>query len=179
MTNTYGAQEAQDRVPVTVVVDGFENWRDALAEEQKLNAFWAKIVGADVATREETAIAVAGVNRISREVALFSSLMNLGYVLEEIKVSFPDSERSVWGICSWIKDHPSYSNPENIWRKLEPDATDHQVGLVSSMFATECCGEQQFTLTSTAIAPGFLFHKSIVFHRVVFSKQNTEAKKAA
>ena len=179
MSETYGAQEAQDLVDLTVTVEGFDDWRDALGMEVELEDFWAKEVGKKKATQLEVCDTVARLNRISREIDYFSTLINLGYRLEEAVVSFRSEDREKWGKCTWIKDHKAYKDPKHFWRKMVPGASDFSVSLVGAIFDTEHAGEQVFTLSSVAISSGFLFHKTIVFHRLVFSKPSEDAEKAA
>ncbi|MCW9054521.1 MAG: hypothetical protein OQJ98_00865 [Candidatus Pacebacteria bacterium] len=177
MTDTYGAQEAQDLIDLSVKVEGFDNWHDALATEIEIGGIWAKETGKTKASLLEVCDVMARINRISREIAYFSTLINEGYQLEDAVVSFRGDEEDAWGKCTWIKDHPSYKDPEHRLRDMFK--SDCAISFASAFFDTEHAGEQRFTLQSVAVCNGFLFHKTILFHRVVFSKPKQTAEEAA
>jgi hypothetical protein len=174
MSDTYGAQEAQDLITLEVTIEGFENWRDAFTEEIEFTGFWAQQAGKDHGSLLEACDIAARLNRISREVQYFSQLINEGYALEEAVVTYDQSEWGKFGKCTWLKNHASYSDPEVFWRKINPEASDYSVSLVAAYFNTENAGEQRATLSSSALSSGFLFHKTLRFHRMVFSKPRTE-----
>jgi len=153
-----------------VEVEGFGDWREAFAEEVELKGVWAKEAGKNKASMLEVCDITARLNRISREVEYFSTLINMGYVLEEAVVTFDDESWGKFGKCTWIKNHESYADPKAFWREVVPDASDYAVSLVAAYFSTENDGDQEMTLSSVAISSGFLFHKTIRFHRMVFSK---------
>ncbi len=179
MSDTYGSQEAQDLITLEVEVEGYDNWRDAFAEEVELSGTWAKEAGKSKSSLLEACDITARLNRISREVEYFSTLINMGYVLEEAVVTFDNDSWGKFGKCTWIKDHTSYSDPEVFWRKMVPEASDYSVSLVAACFNTENAGEQKITLSSVAISSGFLFHKTLRFHRMVFSKPKEKEAVAA
>ena len=170
MSDTNASQKAQNRITLEVEVEGYDNWRDAFAKEVELPGFLAEEAGTSKATLLVACDINARLNRISREVEYFSNLINRGYVLEEAVVTFDNDDWGKFGKCTWIKDHTSYSDPEVPWRKIDPRASDYSVSLVVSCFNTENAGEQRITLSSLAISSGFLFHKTLRFHRMVFSK---------
>jgi|AntRauTorcE11897_2_1112592.scaffolds.fasta_scaffold30114_2 hypothetical protein len=174
MSDTHGAQEAQDCIILEVAVEGFDDWRDALAEEVELEEMWAKEAGKDTVSLLELCDIEARLNHVTREIKYFSTLINMGYVLEEAVVSFDTKDWDKFGKCTWVKDHEAYSDPNATWRKIAPDATDYDVSLVSARFHTENGGEQRITLSSVAMSYGFLFHKTLRFHRMVFSKPKKE-----
>jgi len=179
MTNKYGLQEAQDQVDVTVSIEGFESWQDTLAVEVELNSVGVKVLGKATATRMEMCDAVAEKNDLTKELVYFSALIDMGYVLEEIQVEFTGKDQQAWGKCTWIKDHESYRDPNHWWREMVPEATDFQVATIHSWFETENAGQKEFSLQSTAVASGFLFHKSIIFHRIMFSRPQSNMQEVA
>jgi hypothetical protein len=171
MSSTYAAQESQDRITMEVEIEGFENWRDAFAQEVELREPWARVAGKNKATQLEVCDITARLNRTSRELAYLSTLINLGYVLEEAVVTFDTADWGAFGKCTWIKNHETYSDPNNGWRRVVPDASDYVVSLIVARFKTKNAGEQEITLSSVALSSGFLFHKTLRFHRMVFSAQ--------
>lgn len=179
MSETYGAQEAQDPITLEVEIEGFNNWHDAFAKEVELSGIWAEQAGKDKVTLLEACDLTARLNRITREIAYFSTLINMGYTLEEAVVTFDNEDWGKFGKCTWIKDHASYSDPDVFWRKMFSDASDYSVSLIAACFNTENAGEQRITLSSVAISSGFLFHKTIRFHRMVFSKPKENEAVAA
>lgn len=179
MPDTYSSQEAQDLINLEVKVEGYENWRDVFAKEVTLLGTWAKEAGKSKASLLEACDITARLNRISREVEYFSTLINMGFVLEEAVVTFDDDSWGKFGKCTWIKDHALYSDPEVFWRKMVPEASDYSVSLVAACFNTENAGDQQITLSSVALSSGFRFHKTLRFQRMVFSKPKKKEAVAA
>ena len=176
MSDTNAAQQAQDRITLEVEVEGYDNWRDAFAKEVELSGILANEAGKSKASLLEACDITARLNGISREISYFSTLINMGYVLEEAVVTFDNDNWGKFGKCMWIKDHRSYSDPEVFWRKMSPGASDYSVSLFASCFNTENAGEQKITLSSVAVSSGFLFHKTLRFHRMVFSKPKEREK---
>ncbi len=179
MSDTYGSQEAQDLITLEVKVEGFDNWRDAFAEEVELSGIRAEKAGKSKASLLEACNITARLNCVSREVQYFSELINMGYVLEEAVVTFDNDRWGKFGKCTWIKDHEAYADPKAFWREVVPEASDYSVSLVCSRFNTENAGEQEITLSSVAIGLGFFFHKTLRFHRMVFSKPKVKEAVAA
>lgn len=170
MTTTYGAQEAQDLVPVEVLVEGVNDWKALLQIEVALEPYAVKCLGKERVTVQEACELAASMNRSSRECAYFSHLMNCDFVLDEAVVSFRIEEESRWGRCTWVKDHPTYADPKHEMREWFPDATAYHMSLLDTFFVTEHAGTQRFTLQTTALSRYFAFHKAIIFHRLVFRK---------
>jgi hypothetical protein len=173
--NDCDPQVSQDAIKMVVEVEGFENWRDALSREISLSGFWAAQAGKEVATLLELCDVETRLNGTSRELGYMSALMNEGFVLEEAVVTFENPEWSTFGKCTWLPDHESYTSPSAPWHEMMPEASGYNVSLIFSMFKTEHAGEQEITLSSTAIGLGgfllgFLFHKAIQFHKMRFSK---------
>ncbi len=170
MTTTYGAQEAQDLVPVDVVIEGVGDWKELMQIEVAVLPHAVKRLGKERVTVQEACELAARMNRSSRECAYFSHLMNCGLILDEVVVSFRTDDESRWGRSTWSKDHPSYADPDHELRKFFPNASAYDMSLLDAFFVTEHAGEQRFTLQSTALSRSFVFHKAITFHRLVFRK---------
>jgi hypothetical protein len=180
MDNTFGLQEKQDAVVLEVSIEGFQDWQDALEQKTKLGKTGVSILGKNEASWAEVSAIDSRMNGLTLESAKMNALMNAGYILEELVVSFTSESRAAWGKSVWYKVHPSYSNLDHELRKYAKDgASDYAISLVASMFATEHAGDQLFTLISTTVfgallmgysaeSIGFVFHKSIVFHKAVF-----------
>jgi hypothetical protein len=180
MDNTFGLQEKQDAVVLEVSIEGFQDWQDALEQKTKLGQTGVSILGKNEASLAEVSALDARFNGLSLESAKMNALMNTGYILEELMVSFTNESQAAWGRSVWYKVHPSYSDLDHELRKYaKEDASDYAVSLIASMFATEHAGDQRFSLISTTVlgallmgyrveSIGFVFHKSIIFHKAVF-----------
>lgn len=172
MSDTNDSQKAQDLIALEVEVEGFEDWRDALAKEKvELSKIWAKEAGKSKVSLLEACDITARLSCISREIVYFSELINVGYVLEEAVVTFDSEKWGRFGKCTWIKNPKEMSSdPEAFWHKVMPNASDYEISLASALFDTEKAGKQRVTLSSVNFTPRFLFHKTLRFHRMVFSK---------
>lgn len=172
MSDTNDSQEAQDLITLEVEIEGFEDWRDALALKVELSKTWAKEAGKKKASLLEACNITARLSCLSREIIYFSELMRMGYVLEEAVVTFDNEEWGHCGKCTWIKNPKEISSdPEAFWYKVMPNASDYDISLASALFDTEKAGKQRMTLSSDNFGPRFLFHQRLLFYRIVFSKQ--------
>jgi hypothetical protein len=111
--------------------------------------------------------------------------MSLGYQLEELEVEFWDHPKmEAWGRCVWYKDHPSYHDTKLL--RQWPGSDSRDMSVLASIFKTEYAGDQQFTLISTQMVaaalldkPRFLFHKLLIFRKVVLSLPPSNYEKLA
>lgn len=184
-------QDRQDAVPCQITIQGLESitgtddWKSAFSETVDVDPSAAKYFGCTTVNTLDYLRVNANLNQVSFEREAFSILMSLGYRLEELEVEFDDGERRSWGICSWYKDHPSYHDPKLL--KDFPKGTPEGFSYLVSMFKTEHAGDQRFTLMSGQMVaevwfkknPQFLFHKTLLFRRVVFSVPPQQQEQAA
>lgn len=159
--------DRQKQVQAGIRVLGVDDWRECLEGTIKLTPPWSRICGGEEVLLLEYLGKEAEVNGVSFERCVVNELLNKGFCLEELEVEFTNPDQAKWGRAVWIKDYP-YPN------KIEED---HFIPIKSvylpsfyyARFSTEKEGIQEFCLYSTQFGSGILLHKSIVFHRVVFS----------
>lgn len=169
------AQLRQDKVKSEIIVNGSSDWRPHLDRQIHLSDEpWIKWCGGtDVPLLKYLEIE-AWANDVSFERCVLNTLLDHGYTLEELEVTFSELPRSFWGKCVWYKDHPLYAKPlGKMFRTLDPKWN----GFVRSMFKTEHNGDKEFTLFSMQMASasilgmpeGILLHKTLIFHKAILS----------
>ncbi len=188
--HTYGMRAKQAAAGLQVTIDGMDDWKLPLQRRIMIDPRKAPIFDADVteATLETVYAKNAEQNGTTNESRWLAGLINEGYELLELEVSFSNPDQATWGRCQWQKEHPSYCDPENWIRKLAPETVipDREISIICAMFATEHAGEQKHSLLSMSIIGslfvaipvsriGFVFHKAIIFHRVRFAPPKREA----
>ncbi len=179
-TEVWPAQAEQDKVSVEIILEGVSDWRELFQEVVELGKPWNEWCGADKVPHLDVCRKVAEVNDVSLERVVLGRLIDFGYILEELEVTFDHDERSGWGLCVWHKEHPSYEDPGEERLELFPDQKGNPrfFSIVYSVFTTEHAGEQTTGILSTQVGGGFLFHKTLIFHRVRFSAPKKAAKVA-
>jgi hypothetical protein len=182
--HTYGMRAKQAAAGLQVTIDGMTDWKLPLQRKIAIDPKNAHMYGNGVteATLETVYAKNADSNGTTNESRWLAGLINEGYEPLELEVSFTNPKEALWGRCQWLEEHPSYSDPENWLRKLRPEAAipDGVISIIDAMFSTENAGEQTHGLLSTSIVGsifvgipieriGFVFHKTIIFHRVRFA----------
>lgn len=190
----YNMRAKQAATGLKVTIDGMDDWKLPLQRKISVDPRNAHIfgVGTTDVTLEVVYAKNADQNGTTNESRWLAALIDEGYELLELGVSFTNPNETTWGRCQWMKEHPSYSDPDNWLRKLAPDTVvpDREISFVSAMFSTEHAGEQAHSLLSTSIVGsllvgipieriGFVFHKAMIFHHARFAsakhKVNSEA----
>lgn len=172
----YSAFERQKHVKAEITVVGVADWRMCFERTISLDKIWSSICGGNIVSHLRYLEKEAEVNHHSLERSAVNAFINSGYILEELEVEFTNREEREWGRCIWYKDHPEYK-PE-IKSVFFPDPTWIPRNFWHAMFKTEHAGDQKFNLFSTqmlgaalmGLKSGILLHKSMVYHKVVFSK---------
>jgi len=183
------AQARQDQVDCQIVIDGLSSWTDAYKGVNfTVYPHAVKYFGSQHVPALEYFRTEANLEHVSFERAVLSDLVTRGYKIEALEVEFNAKDRAHWGRCVWYKDHPSY-HARMAQMKL-PKATLEDFAVVYAMFRTQFAGDQSFGLISMQVVgmmllgekSPFLFHKTLVFRKVVLSppeQQKTELKQAA
>ncbi len=182
------AQDLQDAVECEIVIrdieqiTGSRDWKSAFSDTVRIRPGLEKYFGGSVINTLDYLQFEANLDGTSFEREALSRLIALGYQLEEIEVEFGfDDKREKWGRCVWYKDHPSYHDTKKL-EEMKPFLhiiAPLGLNFLISWFKTENCGDQEFTLTSTQFAPHFVFHKTIIFRKVVLSLPPQNYAKAA
>ena len=157
--------ECQKRICCDMRVLGYADWKDCLMQTIKLSQPWARICGGAEVPLLTYLHKEAEVNGTSFERCIVNTFLSRGYVLEELEVEFTNPEQVKWGRSIWQKDYPY---PDKMDEDDDPRCSPQ---LYYAKFRTEHSGEQTFCLYSTQMfmSGGILIHKTVVFHKVVFS----------
>lgn len=189
-SKTWRAQERQDKVKVEIIVNGNPDWRELFRDKLvALTPPWSEWCGGNEVPVLDYLRKEAEVNDVSFERCVLNTLLNQGYILEELEVEFFDGPRAAWGRCSWYSEHPAYTGPS--WSKglqeMFPKANERDRSFIIAMFNTEHSGDQQFTLLSMQMIgaalmgqpPQVLLHKTLVYRRAVLSTPKAAEQEAA
>jgi hypothetical protein len=185
------AQDRQNRTPCEIVIRDLEritgspHWSSAFRPIVQVGPDSERYFGGRIVATPVYFRITADLNRTSGAREMLSVLISLGYQLEELEVEFwDDPEMETWGRCVWYKDHASYH--EKGRSRAFPEASSDALSMLRAMFKTEHAGDQEFTLMSTQMIaaalqkrPRFLFHKLLIFRRVVLSLPPSNYEKLA
>ncbi len=184
-------QDKQDAVPCQITIQGLESitgttdWKSAFSETVEVYPSVAKYFGGTKVKTLDYLRISADLNHVTFERESLSNLISLGYKLEELEVEFDSPDSRPWGVSTWYKDHPSYDEPKLI--EDHPKGTPEGFSFLYAMFKTEHAGDRQFTLMSSQMVaevwfkknPQFLFHKILLFRKVVLSLPPQRQEEAA
>jgi hypothetical protein len=173
------SKEAQDKVKFNLVIHGVADWQALLSKTIQLNEPWSEWCGGLEVPLITYLRKEAELNVVSFERSVMDYLMSNGYTLEELEVEFRDAERAAWGKCVWYKEHPRYLEPMSELFKGQ----EKWANLFCSMFKTEHAGDQEFCVLSMQMfagaligqRTGILMHKTLIYHKAVFSLPKTSA----
>jgi hypothetical protein len=183
-------QEEQDKYDCHIVIQGHNHWSDIFKGksvtfgEKPSDPIWIKYCGAKTVPYIDYMRVEADLNKVSFERTILSKLISAGYELDALEVNFDDGEQLKWGRCVWLKEHESYKHPSENLQKMFPTATEKDFAIISAMFKTQYAGEQSFGLCSMQMLgaalvgkkSGFLFHKRLIFRKVILSAPKPQAK---
>lgn len=176
------AFELQKKTKCTISVIGVDDWKSCFTDTVTFDdPFWILKCGGKTVPELKYLEVEAALNEQSLERSVVNRLINLGYILEELEVSFSNSSERQWGRCTWYKEHPKYQEP--IESPFIDDVSKVPANFWHAMFKTKYDGDQHFCLFSMQMigaalvgqGSGILLHKSMVYHRVVFSKPKVAA----
>lgn len=185
------AQDLQDCVDCEIVIRDIESitgstdWKSAFSDTVRIRSGVEKYFGGSVIKTLDYLRVEGDLDSASFEREALSALMSLGYQLEELEVEFSDGRGKYVGQCVWYKDHPSYHDAK-LLAQYET-ATPEGLSFLFSKFKTEKGGDFEFSLMSTQMIAAvlfgqtgpFLFHKTLIFHKVVLSLPPQNQAKAA
>lgn len=190
----WSAQARQNQVSVEIIVQGISDWHELFSMRAVLEKEYGELKAGQEISFLDLLTEEARLNNVSVERTVLSQLVERGYKLEELEVEFDGNpEQEKWGRCIWYKEHKSYSSPSRRRKRSMPDASPESLSLACSMFKTEHCGDQEFTLMSMQMVGAFLvrlrdpedkfpvpflFHKTLVFRRAVLSAPKSLAQAA-
>ncbi len=178
------AQTRQNERKFELVVDGSQDWKPFFDGTTKFNeagdSFWIKRCGGVEVPLLRYLEVEAEINNVSLERCLMNTLLRRGFELQELEVEFT-GEQAKWGVCTWYKEHPRYTEP--LGKGFKPEA-QKWVNFIRAMWKTEHAGDQQFGLFSTQMAGAallgmpvnILLHKTLLYRRAVFTSPKKEAK---
>lgn len=168
------AQLRQDTVPCTIIIDGDGDWKRFFTEEVPLTSpQWIEWCGGTPVSLLHYLRVESWAHDVSLERAVLSSLLGRDFKLQELEVQFDGNGKEKWGKCSWYKEHPKYSEPTKSLF-VEPDKWRN---IEHSMWKTEGCGDQKFSMLSlqmiSAMMLGMpvrvLLNKAMVFHKAILT----------
>lgn len=171
-------QERQDAGHCEFAVQGMADWRTILEKPITLSGIWAEWCGGTKVPYIVYARKEAEVNNQSLERSIVTALLNLGYQLEELEVEFVGEKEAGWGKGVWYKNHDAYEEPLDT---IFEGSLINDPSFYHAMFRTENAGDQQFCLYSLQMIAGaaILFHKTLLYRRVVFSPPKAAEQEAA
>jgi hypothetical protein len=184
------AQARQNQVLAEIIVEGTDDWKSLFADKIVVESNYGLLKAGHEYSLLDISEEEARLNDVSIERNILSKLIERGYVLEELEVEFDASDKESWGTCVWYKEHDAYTNPSEKRKAHFPNASPRDLSYIVSMFKTEHMGDQEFTLMSMQMVGAlimrmkdpegkypvpFLFHKTIVFKRVVLSTPQAAA----
>lgn len=183
------AQVEQNKAPTEISIEGVSDWKEPpfFHSETTLKTNFAEYEAGQVVPTHELLCTVSKHNNVSIERTILSEYLDYGYKIEELEVEFWDSKMKAWGQCVWYKEHPSYTKESKLFPTATPEAKSH----VFSMFRTATGEDKEFSLLSTQMVTAFLlhqhdrihrvpflFHKAILFRRVVLSAPKPQVQAA-
>jgi hypothetical protein len=164
-------QARQDEDECEFIVNGVSDWKSIFTIPVRLSGSWAKLCGGTEVPMMTCLEKEAEMNDHPLERSIVHAFLRLGYVLEELEVDIIcNATTTTWGRCIWYREHSNYEQPL-------PDIFDNDYTVINNptyyyaMFRTENAGDQHFSLYSGQMfaSNSTLFHKSLLYRRVVFS----------
>ncbi len=158
----------QSEITADIQVAGIPDLQVFLTKKMKLlsSPDWIKLCGGEEVPLLVYLQTVARVNGVTLERCIVNELLTQGYTLEELVVEIASTEGIKWGKAVWYKEHSSYpAVVEKMFGNAKPN-------FLHALLHTENAGDQHFCLYSTqvSLSGGVLFHKTLIYHRAIFSQ---------
>lgn len=172
-------QARQDAGECEFVIHGISDWRSCLTATIALDGGWAELCGGTEVPIMTYLEKEAELNGHSLERSIVHAFLRLGYKLEELEVDIDgNKDEGTWGRCVWYPEHVVYE-------QSLPDMFDRTAinnpAYYFAMFRTEHAGDQVYGLYSMQMmmSTSTLFHKTLLYRKVVFSPPKAVEQEAA